>query len=235
MHTEQESSPEPEPQKTTALLQRILSAVEKNDRSRWVEITSAVLLGLATLASAWCAYQATLWSGAQTFHLAKADHAGRKSTELALAANQIQTYDFLMLLSFIEAKNRGDDKLAERLYVRFRPEARTAIDAWLKTDPFNNPNAALRPFLMKKYVQPEKDAAKVSADEASSLMDSAQTASTNGDTYVLFTVLFTSVLFFGGISGTFESRRLRTSSFVIAARLFVVTLIALGTMPVCKG
>ena len=230
-----EPSTDSEPQETNAVLQRILSAVEKNERNRRLEIASAVLLGLATTASAWCAYQATLWSGAQTFHLAAAEHEGRESTEQTLAANQSRSFDVQGLVTYLEAKSRGDEKLAGMFFTRFRPEARKALDAWFKTDPFNNPNASLRPFEMREYVQPEKEAAKRAEDEAARLMTEARQASTNGDTYILLTVLFASVLFFGGIGGTFQSQRLSTIVFVIAVVLFGVTLFALGTMPICKG
>jgi hypothetical protein len=226
---------EPEPQETNAVLQRILSAVEKNERNRRLEIASAVLLGLATTASAWCAYQATLWSGAQTFHLAAAEHEGRESTEQTLAANQSRSFDVQGLVTYLEAKSRGDEKLAGLFFTRFRPEARKALDAWFKTDPFNNPNASLRPFEMAEYVQPEKEAAKRAEDEAARLMTEARQASKNGDTYILLTVLFASVLFFGGIGGTFVSQRLSTIVFVIAVVLFGVTLFALGTMPICRA
>jgi len=56
-----------EPQVTASLLQRLLSTVENNARSRRLEIASAMLLGLAATASAWCGYQSNLWTGVQTF------------------------------------------------------------------------------------------------------------------------------------------------------------------------
>ncbi len=46
--------------------------------------------------------------------------------------------------------------------------------------------------------------------------------------------MFASVMFFGGIGGTFQSRRLRFTVFVIALVLFAVTLTVLGSMPICK-
>jgi hypothetical protein len=47
-------------------------------------------------------------------------------------------------------------------------------------------------------------------------------------------VVFATVLFFGGISGTFRSRRLQLTAFAIAVLLFVVTVVGLGTMPICN-
>ena len=50
---------------------------------------------------------------------------------------------------------------------------------------------------------------------------------------MLLTVVFASVLFFGGIARAFDSRRLRVVLAALAVVLFVGTLIALSTMPIC--
>jgi hypothetical protein len=109
-----------------------------------------------------------------------------------------------------------------------------AVQAWLKTDPFNNPAAPLGPLKMAEYAQPELAEAKrqeeISEQEYSAAIHANQTA----DAYVLLTVLFASVLFFGGIAVTLDSRRLRVSILIIALALFVVTIAFLGTMPICK-
>jgi len=51
--------------------------LEKRETSRWLDIGSAIVLALATMASAWCGYQSALWSGVQTFRLAAVSTAGR--------------------------------------------------------------------------------------------------------------------------------------------------------------
>jgi len=56
----------------------------------------------------------------------------------------------------------------------------------------------------------------------------------SSDAYVLLTVLFASVLFFGGIAGTLDSRRLRISILAVVLVLFVIILIFPGTMPICQ-
>jgi len=111
---------------------------------------------------------------------------------------------------------------------------RKALDAWLQTDPFNNPNAPMHPFAMAEYTPPEKEAAKRADQEQARMMAAAQQASRSSDQYVLLTVRFAAVLFFGGIVSTFESRRLRTSVFVLAAGLFTLTTIVLATLPICR-
>jgi hypothetical protein len=227
-------SEEKEPRVTASLLRRLLRTAEDNTRSRQLEIASAVMLGLAATASAWCGYQSNLWTGVQTFSLVAADEAARKSTQLTLQATQLQSVDLQMVLAYIEGSIRGDKKLADLLHTRFRPEVRKALDAWLQTDPFNNPNAPMHPFAMAEYASPEREAAKRADQEQARMMAAAQRASRASDEYVLLTVRFAAVLFFGGIVSTFESRRLRCSVFLLAVGLFTLTTIVLATLPICR-
>ena len=111
---------------------------------------------------------------------------------------------------------------------------RKALDAWLQTDPFNNPNAPMHPFAMAEYASPEREAAKRADQEQARMMAAAQRASRASDEYVLLTVRFAAVLFFGGIVSTFESQRLRTSVFLLAVALFTLSTIVLATLPICK-
>jgi hypothetical protein len=221
------------PEETAALLQRIVAAVEKDKRNRWVEITCAVVLSLATTASAWCAYQSTRWGGVQTFRLAAANRADRERSSAALTDIQLRTFDGSMGISWMQAKHEGNERQEKFLFDRFRPEMKHAVEAWLKTDPFNNPTAPLGPLRMAEYAQPELAEAKrqeqISAEEYAAAIRANQTA----DAYVLLTVLFASVLFFGGIAATLDSRRLRIGILIVALALFVVTMAFLGTMPIC--
>lgn len=230
----QPQSGELTPRETAAILLRILDDVENKERKRWIEITCAVVLSLATVGSAWCAYQSALWSGVQTFRLAESNRLGREASQNSVAALQFRGGDAQMLFAYLEAKSRGDEKLAGVIQDRFRPDAKQALDAWLKTDPFNNPNSPKNPFLMAEYAQPEREAAKRLEEESARKMEAAQKANESGDRYVLLTVLFATVLFAGGIGSTVQSRRVRWVLFIISVVLFAATVIALATMPICR-
>ena len=199
-----------------------------------MEIACAVVLSLATMASAWCAYQSNLWGGVQTFRLHAASAASRKASELNITALELRSFDISIGLAFMETVFRGDKKQEEFYYGRFRPEMKAAVDAWLATDPLKNPAAPRGPFVMKEYVQQELIDAQRLEKQSDQEYIAAQDANETSDTYVLLTVLFASVLFFGGIGGTFQSQRLRSIVFIVALVLFVATLIVLGTLPICR-
>lgn len=222
------------PQETAAQMQRILAAVEKDKRSHWVEVTCAVVLSLATTASAWCAYQSTRWSGVQTFRLAAANTAGRESSAAALADLQLRMIDSSMGISWMQAKNEGNTRQEKFLFDRFRPEMKRAVEAWLKTDPFNNPDAPLGPLKMAEYAQPELAEAQRQEEIYEREYAAATHANQTADAYVLLTVLFASVLFFGGIAGTLDSRRVQITILFIGLTLFVITIVFLATMPICN-
>jgi hypothetical protein len=87
---------------------------------------------------------------------------------------------------------------------------------------------------MAEYVQPEVQEAKRLDEEEERLQNAAQKANETSDRYALLTVLFASVLFFGGISGALQSSNMVSAPFVMTIVLFLATILALGTMPICR-
>jgi hypothetical protein len=86
---------------------------------------------------------------------------------------------------------------------------------------------------MAEYVQ--KETVEVARQEAiaADLQTGTREARRNSDNYVLLTVVFASVLFFGGIARAFEVRTLRITLAALAVLLFAATLVFLSTLPVC--
>jgi hypothetical protein len=225
---------EPTPHEIAALLRRLVELVDKPQRHRWMETICAMVLALATTGSAWCAYQANLWGGVETNRLAQSARMGRESVRHSLIAVQGRAFDAQMLIAYIQMQAQGETDVAALFLDRFRPEARKAVDAWLKTDPLHNLNAPKRPFENAAYVLPDTIEAKHCDEQAAGLQSAAQDAGDASDRYVLLTVVFASVLFFGGIGGTFQSERLKLVAFGLTVVLFVSTSIALVALPLCR-
>lgn len=226
-------SPESTPE-FQQLLKRILSAVEKDRRRGGLELVLMIILSLTALGSTWCAYQSQLWNGQQLALLSDADASTQDAHGFSLQAMQHHMLDAIVMLHFGEATLRDDTKLAGAIRSRMGSPLREAVEAWLKLDPFNNLEAT--PALkMPQYVLPELAQARSANETALRIRAQANTAGNHGDTYVLLSLMFASVLFFGGITGTFESRRVRTALATIAVLMFLVTLIRVATMPVCAG
>lgn len=215
------------------LLQRILNAVEPAKPRRGFEIACAIILSLATTASAWCAYQSKLWGGAQMARANAAVRAGREGAVNTLAALQARAVDASMFISYMQARFETNQAMEAFLAQRFRPDMKPALDAWLSLDPLRNPSAPRSPFDLAEYAQ--KETAEVARQDAiaSEALKGARQARQFSDDYVLLTVMFASVLFFAGIARAFDSRRLRMVLAGLAVLMFVATLMGLLTLPIC--
>jgi hypothetical protein len=221
------------PQDTNELLRRILSAVVPAKPRHGFEIACAIVLALATTASAWCAYQSKLWGGVQAARAGAAVRAGREGAVNSLAAMQLRAFDASMFIVYMQARIESNTALEAFLGQRFRPEMKPALEAWLKLDPLTNPAAPPSPFRMAEYAQAETVEVARQAELATKAMAATGEARRNSDNYVLLTVVFASVLFFGGIARAFDSRPLRIVLAALAVLLFLGTLAALTTLPIC--
>ena len=200
----------------------------------WFEVIAAVLLGLATLASAWSGYQSSLWGGIQTFRLAEAETIGRKAGGKAIYATQLRAIDAVLFERYASAVSEKNNHLAEFLFKRFRPEMKVAVEAWVALKPLKNPSAPLTPFTMAEYsVAVEKDAQKLQEEEGKKFVE-ARSANETSDTYLLLTVLYGIVLFLGGIAAAFEKQRLRVVIIVLAVVTLTVATIAMAFLPLAQ-
>lgn len=219
---------------TQALLKRILAAVEKDRRRGRLELAIAIILSLTTLATTWCGYQASQWGGLQASSQAQGDTAERKAAEDTLVGLQLRTFDVMMVIQYWQAIRQKDTETAETIFARMRPQLRKAIEASLAAGVLHNPNEA-GPLQRPEYVLTEEQDAKKLRSAAHELHSTAQKASRAAGNYVLLTLMFASVLFFGGITGTFTARRVRIGLSCIALILFIITLAMVLRQPVHIG
>lgn len=196
-------------------------------RERRLEIFSAVLMSLATVATAWCAYQSAEWGGEQAFMLGESQRAGREASVYETLSAQKRSLDVSIFMEWIGAIATDNEPLREFYERRFPPNLSTAVEAWLATEPRTNPEAPPHPFGMPEYrVEQDSIAAAASALSAER-WKLAREYDMHGDRYVLLTVVFASVLFFGGISEKFDHLGVRLGVLSMGSLLF---LAALGTM-----
>lgn len=217
-----------------ATLQNILAAVEKDKRRGWLELVLAIILSLTTLATTWCGYQARLWGSMQATKQAAGDTAERKAAEDTIVGLQLRTFDGIVMLTYWDALRQKDAQTAEALVARMRPALRKAIEVSIAAGVLTNPEVA-GPLQRPEYVLAEEQSAKRLRDDANKLNDAAQAAGKVSGEYVLLTLMFASVLFFGGITGTFSSRNVRTGLGCVALILFLTTIWLLFALPVCSS
>jgi hypothetical protein len=199
---------------------------------RWTETLSALLLGLVTIATAWSGYQAARWGGEQSTLYTDALGLMVESTRVEARANQITQVDIALFIDYVNAYAAGNEELATFYYERFRPEARTAVDAWLSTQPVQNPEAPPGPFQMSEYRVSLAERALQLEEQANSVLEEGKKANEYSDQHILNTVILASVLFLSGIAPRFDWPPLVVLILVTAGILLGIGLHNLATLPV---
>jgi hypothetical protein len=207
----------------------VTHAAGRRDR---VETIAAVLLAVATVATAWSGYQSTRWNGEQAKAGGRANALRIDSAKAAGLANAQTQVDVATFMQWVDAYSAGRTDLADFYLNRFRKEFRPAVDAWIATRPLKNAAAPPTPFAMPEYrVQARAEADRLDAQAAAAsalVLRNIQRASN----YVLGVVLFASALFFAGMSTKLAAPRLRVAMLSIGCAVFLCTAIWIATSPV---
>jgi hypothetical protein len=196
------------------------------------EIFATFLLALATVATAWSSYQATRWNGEQTRASSRANALRIESTKAANLANAQTEVDVITFTQWLDAYAREETELADFYRARFRAEFKPAFEAWLASEPLQNPDVPQTPFLRDEYVVAAQVEADQKAADAEVFSARARTNIQRGSNYVLCVVLFAAALFFAGASARFQSRGPRLAVLAIGSTLFIGALIWVATFPI---
>lgn len=201
------------------------------EKKRWVEPVTALLMALATLSTAWCSYQSAAWTRKANRLMNEFNALERRAGLLSVQGVQQATIHVAMFMQLLAAQQAGNEKLANFYVERFPPDVRKAYDAWLAEKPFENPKADPHPFVPNLYeVRGTREAAEANAKAATSLQSARDAGNVSGQ-YLANTVLFATVLFFASASGKFEQRRVRVLAFAFAAAVFAFALMRTAMLP----
>jgi hypothetical protein len=197
-----------------------------------LEVAATVLLAAATVATAWCGYQATRWNGEQAKAASRTSAIrieAARAQGLAEAQSQVDVATFTQ---WANAYARNETELADFYFARFRKEFKPAVNAWLATKPLQSPDAPLTPFAMPEY-------RLAAADEAAELDAQAEESAAtvlrniqNASNYVLGVVLFAVALFFAGMSAKLSTPRLRRVLLLFGVAVFLAAVAWTATFPV---
>jgi hypothetical protein len=187
---------------------------------RIIEVATVLLLALATVGSAWCAYQVSQWNGKET-DAARVSAAARidGSREYALATQKV-AYDAASVAQYAEAVVAENDRLQAFLRATIiRPEFLPVVDEW---EAIIDETGEAPPNLV------EDDEYLAGLFAESTAYDEAALAATlegdeagaNADDYILTTLFMASALFFAGVTASFASRFTR----IVLLSMSAVTL-----------
>lgn len=198
----------------------------------WIEIATVVLLSIAVLSTAYCAWQSTRWGGLQTLRYAEATTARVESVKAFTEADLQLAYDANTFVELAIVFFEGDTQTARRLAGLFiRDEFRPHVEEWFAANPLENPNAPNSPFELENYSNAKLEEALRFEDDADRKIGQARQANQNSDDYVLATVYFALVLFFAGVATKFRNLNIRIVLLAFAGIGLIAGFIRIITLP----
>jgi hypothetical protein len=193
---------------------------------------SLTITSLAAVATAWSAFQASTWSGVQTFALANAARLRELSTQLRLEGDQQMHVDADLFIAYAGALVEHRDAFATFLRARFPPRLQVATDEWLDTHPLEATSAPAHPLAMPEYRVEAMERANVAQKASDEASDHAARANHAADLYVLATVLLATIITMSSLGSRLSTRSARRASLVFCGVVLLVVIVWLALRPV---
>jgi hypothetical protein len=198
----------------------------------WFEPACAVLMAISSVATAWCSYQSSAWSGQSSDLAARAAKLQRHSNAQHLEALQIEAIQMREFMEAIDAQMQGNEKLARFYTDRFADELKPAYAQWIALHPFENPAAPPHPFVASFYTPRFEEEIRRDQAEGERAEQAAGSAGKVASSYLSNTVSLATVLLFAATAEKFEQRRVRWGALGFAVAVFFYSAIRTATLPI---
>jgi hypothetical protein len=192
---------------------------------------AVLLLGVGSVATAWCGLQASRWNGEEARLSRDAGITRIDASQSFSLGTQKFAYDANMATQYASAIADGDEELREFLRENLmRPDFLPVLDRWEASIRAGDNSFSL--FTDEEYLDMlfAESAATAAASDAA--LAESNEASDNADDYLLMTLLTATALFFSGVTTSFASRPARLALLAIAATILTFTAARLIDLPV---
>ncbi|HET8989440.1 MAG TPA: hypothetical protein VFN43_13075 [Humibacillus sp.] len=198
---------------------------------RLIEMIAVLVLGLATVGTAWCGYQAAQWNGVQNTATSTSTDSRVEASRLFGLATQKASYDSSMIAQYAQAVQAKNSRLvAFYRATLIREEMLPVIDRWeAEIEAGRTPTRLIDDTsYMDTQLGPYRAAtAKANASTAVAL----QAGETSHD-YIINTILLAVALFFSGVMTSFSYRPARLLLVVAAIATVAVAASNLADLPI---
>ena len=203
----------------------------RQSNNRLSEMIAVVLLGVATIGTAWCGYQASRWNQDQSDIARQGSDLRVESNRQFGLATQAIVYDANLVAQYAKAVVDGDTKLQDFYRTTlFRPAFLPVLERWQQAVQAGTKPPPLledRDYLDSQFADYQATQTKAEAKDVES-----KQAGKNGDDYVLLTLLLASALFFAGVTTSFKLNAARMVLLMLAAVSIAYCISRIATLPV---
>lgn len=196
-----------------------------------IEILAVLLLGIATVGSAWCGYEASRWNGEQGDLSREASDLDIEANRLTGIAVQQVAYDASLLADYAQAVATEEDRLAQFYRSSLvRPQFLPLLEQW--EDEVAAGRAPENLFEDEEYLDSQFGPAFEVQAKSEAVTQDSQAAGRSADAYVLTTLFFAIGLFFSGVTSSFRSRGIRVILLMGASLTVAFALARVADLPV---
>ena len=193
-------------------------------RNRVLEIIAVILLGVATVGSAFCGYEATRWNTREGDLERDASTSRVEANRLFSLGTQTVVYDTTVVTQYAAAVAAGNQPLVDFLRTSLvRPKFLPIIDRW--TAQIKAGETPTNLLSDQAYVDEQLAGYQKAQTTAEQFTLDAGDASENADAFVLTALLLAVSLFFAGV----------TSSFRVTAARLLLMIGAVVTLAIATG
>ncbi len=199
---------------------------DEKERTNWIEVTAAVLLGLSGILTAYAAYNGALAGGDALKGYTASSRLTNDANSLYSDYAQQYASDQATFLQYQILVEQGQQDIAEVVKDNiFSPELEIATDAWLALAVGEGP---INPLGMDEYVVQAFVDYQTTFEAAEATFDEAQKIDDQGDKFDLAAVYLAVSLFFAGIAALFKVRPVQIALLAASALLILPGLYAIG-------
>jgi hypothetical protein len=196
-----------------------------------LEMLAVLLLGVGSVATAWCGIQTSRWNGEEARESRDAGITRIDASQAFSLGTQKFAYDANTATEYAHAVADGDELAREFLRENLvRPEFLPVLDRWEAAIQAGDETFDL--FTDEEYLDLLFADSTAQAAASDAALERSNEASDNADDYLLMTLLTATALFFAGVTTSFASRPARLALLAIAATVITVTAARLIDLPV---
>lgn len=208
-----------------------------------LETVVAILLGIATLLSAWAAWISSLHGGIQSINFTKSNNMASQGTAEYNMGMQLYVADVMAwntakeyYYQLEEAKADKDQNRIDLINDKIERFKRQSVsDNLAEGIRWMEANHEEDPFKMPGMTEKYFESAQSKLTQSQELLEEGMRDNTKGDSYRLVTVMFSLTLFLLGIVNTFKDMPNRIAVMSIAFVFMIVAVIYMCTIPMPTG
>jgi len=198
---------------------------------RVLEVVAVLLLGITTVGTAWCGYEASQWNGQQSDLARQSSDERVEAGRLFGLATQKVAYDSSIIAQYAIAAQAGNTALTD-FYRKtlVRSDFLPVLDKWIAEVKAGGTPTNLTED--QDYLNAQFADYKAATAKAEALSAESQQAGNTGDQYVVTTILLAVALFFAGVTSSFRYRPAQAFLLILAIGTVAVAASRLADLPI---